>query len=48
LLEEQLEQVDREERAPLFLGCARRDNNAERKKVLDDIDVALMEYGAYD
>lgn len=46
LLEEQLERVDCEETAPFFLGCARRDTNAERKKVLDDMDTALADYGA--
>ena len=44
-LEQQLEQVDDEETSPLFLGTARRDRNAARLQVLDDIDAALAEYG---
>ncbi|KAK4690873.1 hypothetical protein P7C71_g6014, partial [Lecanoromycetidae sp. Uapishka_2] len=43
-LEQQLEQVDDEETSPLFLGTARRDRNAARLQVLDDIDAALAEY----
>ena len=44
-LEQQLEKIDHEETSPLFLGAARRDCNAARLQVLDDIDAALAEYG---
>ena len=47
MLEEQLEKVDREETALLFLGTARRDCNPRRQQVLRDIDLALAEYGRF-
>lgn len=45
LLEEQLDRVDSEETALTFLGCARRDANSERRRVLDDVNNALADYG---
>lgn len=45
ILEERLETLDREEAAPLFLGSSRLDRNAEREKVLKEIDEALSSYG---
>ncbi|KAF2495500.1 hypothetical protein BU16DRAFT_561784 [Lophium mytilinum] len=43
-LEEQLEQIDREEPKVLFLGSYRRDSNPARKQVLENIDAALADY----
>jgi hypothetical protein len=48
ILEKQLERIDREETAVLFLGSSRCDNNKERSSVLSDIDAALAEYGVPD
>jgi hypothetical protein len=45
-LENQLEKIDREETAALFLGSSRRDGNRDRNSVLSDIDTALADYGA--
>jgi hypothetical protein len=45
ILESQLEKVDKEERAALFLGSSRDDSNQERLRVLSNIDVSLAEYG---
>ncbi|MCJ1236843.1 hypothetical protein MMC14_004825 [Varicellaria rhodocarpa] len=44
LLEKELERIDEEEIAPLFLGSVRFDRNIERQKVLSDIDDALADY----
>lgn len=44
-LEQQLQQVDREESKLLFLGSMRLDKNSERKQLFNEIDVALAEYG---
>lgn len=46
LLESQLERVDREEEAVLFLGSNRIDMNLERLSLLSRIDDALADYGA--
>ena len=46
VLEQELERIDKEEVAPLFLGCNRLDGNKARQQVLDDIDTALADYGA--
>ena len=45
LLEQQLEQVDGEESRKPFLSSSRHDANAQRKRILADLDVALAEYG---
>ena len=45
LLEKELERLDKEEIAPLFLGSIRFDRNKERLQVLSDIDTALADYG---
>ena len=45
LLEKQLERIDREETAVLFLRSSRCDSDMERKSVLSDIDTALADYG---
>jgi hypothetical protein len=45
LLEKQLERIDREETAVLFLGSSRDDSNDERNSVLSEIDTALANYG---
>ncbi|KAF2258467.1 hypothetical protein CC78DRAFT_594984 [Lojkania enalia] len=44
LLEEQLEKIDADERAPLFLGSRRDDRNLERTSTLSKIDHALADY----
>ncbi|KAF7591364.1 hypothetical protein BBP40_001642 [Aspergillus hancockii] len=44
VLEKQLESIDFEEKAPLFLGSRRLDRNQERKDVLSEINVELLEY----
>jgi hypothetical protein len=46
VLEGQLERIDLEETAALFLGSSRCDGNTERNAVLSDIDTALADYGA--
>ena len=45
LLEKELERLDREEVADLFLGSNRLDGNTERQRVLCDVDTALADYG---
>ncbi|KAK8880192.1 hypothetical protein PGQ11_001486 [Apiospora arundinis] len=45
-LEKQLNDVDRKEKKPLFLGALRSDANSERRRLLSNIDVALAEYDA--
>ncbi|KUJ10002.1 uncharacterized protein LY89DRAFT_689877 [Mollisia scopiformis] len=44
LLEKHLEQIDRDEKAPLFLGSSRSDVNVERGAVIEGIQVALERY----
>jgi hypothetical protein len=44
-LEEKLKKIDSKETTALFLGNCRRDKNAERKKVLEELDDALEAYG---
>lgn len=46
VLEQQLQEIDRSESKPLYLGSLRRDQNPERKRILDEIDTLLSEYGA--
>ena len=45
MLEKQLERIDLEETAVLFLGSSRCDSNMKRKSILSDIDTALADYG---
>jgi hypothetical protein len=47
LLEQQLDQIDKNEDRPLFLGSQRRDTNTERASVLSEIDAQLAAYGMY-
>ncbi|KAJ5945436.1 hypothetical protein N7516_005604 [Penicillium verrucosum] len=44
LLEEKLEQVDRLEVAPLYLGKSRSDRNTERISLLSEIDASVADY----
>ncbi|KAF2176027.1 hypothetical protein K469DRAFT_743122 [Zopfia rhizophila CBS 207.26] len=44
MLEQQLEDIDANERAPLFLGSSRDDRNEERSSTISDIDNALADY----
>ena len=46
LLEEQLQNIDKEETCPLFLQSRRLDMNPERERLLSEIDTALAGYGA--
>ncbi|KAK0725192.1 hypothetical protein B0H67DRAFT_569862 [Lasiosphaeris hirsuta] len=46
MLEKQLEDIDKSEGAPLFLGSCRADANPERIRVLSEIDAALLDYDA--
>jgi hypothetical protein len=45
VLEEKLEEIDRQERCPLFLGKSRCDGNAERLSLLSEIESQLAGYG---
>jgi hypothetical protein len=45
VLEKQLEKIDREETAILFLGSSRSDSNEKRNSVLSEIDTVLADYG---
>lgn len=47
LLEQELEDLDRQEARSLFLGSMRRDQNTRRESVLQELDAALADYGAY-
>lgn len=47
LLEKRLDAIDREETSPLFLGCRRKDRNAEREAVISEIEDAMAGYGMY-
>lgn len=44
-LEEELNQIDRDEQSELFLGSTRRDKNAKREDVLLRLDEAFSQYG---
>jgi hypothetical protein len=48
VLEKKLEQVDRDEKAQLFLGKSRADKNVKRQEILGEIDTALADYGDLD
>ena len=45
MLEKQLEKIDQEETAILFLGSSRSDTNGKRISVLSEIENALADYG---
>lgn len=45
LLQQRLEQIDREETSLLFLGQSRCDKNMDRLSTLSEIDTALADYG---
>lgn len=47
VLEERLEEVDRKEICPMFLGVGRCDGNAERASVLSEIESQLADYGGH-
>ncbi|KAF1984418.1 hypothetical protein K402DRAFT_434699 [Aulographum hederae CBS 113979] len=44
VLEGKLDTIDSKEDRALFLGCTRRDTNAERKPTLQQLTTALAEY----
>lgn len=46
VLEQRLENLDRQETTALFLASNRLDGNTERQTVLDDIEKALRDYGS--
>ena len=45
LLEQQLDQIDQQETAPLFLGQSRCDGNPDRLSTLSQIDLSMADYG---
>ena len=45
VLEQQLEEIDRAESKLLYLGSLRRDQNPECKRIIDEIGIALRDYG---
>ncbi len=45
VLEAQLEQLDRNEASPFFLGTCREDSNAGRAALLSQVHLKLTEYG---
>lgn len=45
ILEEKLEQIDRDEKSPLFLGKSRMDKNADRLALLEEIEKTMDDYG---
>ena len=47
-LEAQLDQIDQNEKLPLYLGKSRGDTNPERKSVMSQIESALADYGMFD
>jgi hypothetical protein len=46
-LEQKLADLDKSEPRPLFLASLRRDKNAEREEVLQNLDAALADYGIW-
>ncbi|KAI3325616.1 hypothetical protein HD806DRAFT_490781 [Xylariaceae sp. AK1471] len=46
-LEEQLDQIDRDEPLPIFLGKSRGDINSERLSILSQIDSSLADYDSF-
>ncbi|KAH8892123.1 hypothetical protein GQ53DRAFT_647011, partial [Thozetella sp. PMI_491] len=47
LLESQLDEIDRNEPRPLFLGNIRRDSNRAREDLLNQINVAISDYDSF-
>ena len=45
MLEKNLEDIDKHEEQVLFLGCCRADRNKARIGLLNQLDVALKDYG---
>lgn len=45
VLEKRLNDIDDNEKSPLFLGSRRRDKNEERKGIMGKVDLELAEYG---
>lgn len=45
VLEDSLDSIDSQEDRVLFLGCARRDVNQERKQLIGKLTRALADYG---
>ncbi|KAI0401134.1 hypothetical protein F4802DRAFT_582041 [Xylaria palmicola] len=46
-LEEQLDEIDKDEPLPLFLGKSRGDTNSERLSILSQIDSSLADYDSF-
>lgn len=44
-LEQKLDEIDDDEKMPMFLGTCRHDKNAERERVLAEIEEHLLDYG---
>lgn len=44
-LENKLDHIDNAEQSELFLGSMRKDENEERKHILQELDEALKDYG---
>lgn len=44
-LEDRLDALDSREESELFLGCIRQDVNPERQQVMQELLVALEDYG---
>jgi hypothetical protein len=44
-LEKELDKLDREETRPLFLVNYPRDQNIERAKVINQVEIELAKYG---
>ncbi|KAF5639372.1 hypothetical protein F52700_4224 [Fusarium sp. NRRL 52700] len=47
ILESELDEIDQQEKAPIFLGKSRIDRNAERLSVLSRIESALVDYDSF-
>ncbi len=45
VLEAELDEIDQEEKCPLFLGASRCDGNSKRESVLSEIESRLADYG---
>lgn len=44
-LEQRLDELDSAESRHIFLGCMRRDQKPDRRQILQELKVALSEYG---
>jgi hypothetical protein len=45
VLEAKLDDIDKNEERPLFLGSSRSDKNGERLAVLSELEEKLLDYG---